>query len=121
LLEVGALRLVFLHTPGHADDHLVVYLPEQDVALTADLLFVGKIGGTESDADARTEYDSLRRLVRDVPGRATVWPGHDYGCRPSSTIDLELETNPFLLAKSFDEFLGVKRAWSSLKREMGLR
>src|SRR3990167_5334374 len=24
-LEVGALRLGFLHTPGHADDHLVVY------------------------------------------------------------------------------------------------
>ena len=30
------------------------------------------------------------------PPDATVWPGHDYGIRPSSTMALELETNPFL-------------------------
>src|SRR5436190_24177720 len=54
-LAVGALRLRFMHVPGHAADHLVVYEPSYDLLITGDLLFVGKIGGTRSEADARTE------------------------------------------------------------------
>jgi len=66
------------------------------ILITGDLLFVGKVGGTTNDDDARTEWASLRRLLDRLPDDATVWPGHDYGVRPSSTIGLERATNPFL-------------------------
>jgi len=88
-LRVGSLRLQFFHVPGHCPDHLVIYEPSWRVLITGDLLFVGKVGGTGNDEDARTEWASLQRLLAKIPDDVTVWPGHDYGVRPSSTIGLE--------------------------------
>jgi len=119
-LEVGNIRLEFLHTPGHADDHVVVHVPEHRVALTGDLLFVGKIGGTAGERSAREELQSLERLLETFPDETTVWPGHDFGCRPSSTLALERSTNPFLRCDGLDEFLALKRNWASFKEEHGL-
>jgi glyoxylase-like metal-dependent hydrolase (beta-lactamase superfamily II) len=117
----GGLRLQFLHVPGHCPDHLVVFEPTWRILVTGDLLFVGKVGGTSSDEDARTEWDSLQRLVDRIPGDATVWPGHDYGARSSSTMALERATNPFLRCPDVDAFIALKRDWPATKRRLGLR
>ena len=119
-LSVGGIGVEILHVPGHADDHVLLHLPERGVALTGDLLFVGKIGGTGTAEAARTEYESLRRALEALPEETTIWPGHDYGCRPASTIRLEKATNPFLRCEGFEEFLDLKRRWSSFKEEHGL-
>ncbi|MDP7693537.1 MAG: MBL fold metallo-hydrolase, partial [Vicinamibacterales bacterium] len=47
-LSVGAFRLQCFHTPGHCDDHLVLYEPSHHLLVTGDLLFVGKVGGTKT-------------------------------------------------------------------------
>ena len=120
-LQVGGLRLQFLHVPGHYPDHLVVYDPEWRILITGDLLFVGKLGGTTDDDDARTEWASLRRLLDRVPDEATVWPGHDYGVRPSSTIGLERATNPFLRCPDLTAFITLKRDWPTVKQRLGLK
>jgi glyoxylase-like metal-dependent hydrolase (beta-lactamase superfamily II) len=120
-LAVGSLRLKFLHVPGHCHDHLVVHEPSYQLVVTGDLLFVGKVGGTRSEEDAETEWASLQRLLGAVPDTATVWPGHDYGVRPSSTIGLERQTNPFLLCPDLSAFLQLKRDWSAFKAQHGLR
>ena len=119
-LGLGSLGLEFLHVPGHADDHLLVHLPDQRVALTGDLLFVGKIGGTGTEAAARVEYRSLERTLEHLPDETTIWPGHDYGCRPASTVALEKATNPFLRCEDFEDFLRLKRGWAAFKEEHGL-
>jgi hydroxyacylglutathione hydrolase len=59
--------------------------------------------------------------VAEVPDDATVWPGHDYGARPSSTMALEKSTNPFLMCRTVNEFLDLKATWPSFKKEHGLR
>jgi glyoxylase-like metal-dependent hydrolase (beta-lactamase superfamily II) len=120
-LSVGALRLQFMHTPGHCDDHLVIYEKTNELLITGDLLFVGKVGGTHSEADARTEWKSLQRVLAEFPEHATVWPGHDYGARPSSTLKLEKLSNPFLLCKNVDEFIQLKNDWAAFKKKMGLK
>jgi hydroxyacylglutathione hydrolase len=120
-LAVGSLRLRCFHVPGHSPDHLALYEPGYRLLITGDLLFVGKVGGTQNDADARTEWDSLQRMLRVVSDDATVWPGHDYGARPSSTVALEKATNPFLRCASADEFVARKREWPELKKRLGLR
>jgi glyoxylase-like metal-dependent hydrolase (beta-lactamase superfamily II) len=120
-LRVGSLRLQFLYVPGHCADHLIIYEPEWRILITGDLLFVGKVGGTRTDDDARTEWASLQRLLAWVPDEATVWPGHDYGVRPSSTIGLERATNPFLGVADEDGFLAIKRDWPALKQRLGLK
>jgi glyoxylase-like metal-dependent hydrolase (beta-lactamase superfamily II) len=120
-LTIGALTLRCLHVPGHCVDHIVLYEENHHLLITGDLLFVGKVGGTSSEDDARTEFRSLRRVTSEVPDDATVWPGHDYGARPSSTIALEKSTNPFLLCRDEVEFLQLKSGWASFKKEHGLR
>lgn len=120
-LAVGALRLRCFHVPGHSPDHLALYEPSYRLLITGDLLFVGKVGGTASEVEARTEWDSLQRLLRSVPDEATVWPGHDYGARPSSTMALEKATNPFLQCSNGDEFIALKAEWPMLKKRLGLK
>lgn len=115
-LALGNLRLRFLHTPGHIPDHVCVLV--EGKLLTGDILFVGKIGGTGPNfpgSDPREQWESLQRLMRLDPETA-VWPGHDYGVTPSSTIGREIAANPFLLCKTFEEFLHLKANWAEYKK-----
>ena len=120
-LKVGSLRLQFLHVPGHCADHLVIYEPSWGILVTGDLLFVGKVGGTTNDEDARAEWASLQRVLARVPDHVTIWPGHDYGARPSSTIALERATNPFLRCADLPAFITLKQTWPSVKQRLGLK
>jgi hydroxyacylglutathione hydrolase len=119
-IAVGSLVLRFFHVPGHCPDHVVVYEPRHEILITGDLLFVGKVGGTRTDEEARVEWDSLQRVLQ-LPDDATVWPGHDYGARPSSTIALEKASNPFLRCSDLQAFLTLKRDWTDVKKRYGLR
>jgi len=121
VLAIGDLRLQCLHVPGHCEDHIALFESSHELLMTGDLLFVGKVGGTSDDASAELEWDSLQRLVHAVPDHTTIWPGHDYGPRPSSTMALELATNPFLRCQSLDEFLKMKAEWPTFKKEHGLK
>jgi glyoxylase-like metal-dependent hydrolase (beta-lactamase superfamily II) len=120
-LRVGRFMLEFEHVPGHCPDHLVVYEPTYRLLVTGDILFVGKVGGTRSDEDARVEWESLQRMLARFPEDATVWPGHDYGARPSSTLAMERDGNPFLQCADVDAFLQLKREWAQVKATLGLK
>ncbi len=118
-LPLGRLILSFLHTPGHTTDSMCIHV--KDELITGDTLFVGKIGGTASRKDAETEFQSLRILMKMDNG-IRVWPGHDYGVAPSSTIGHEQETNPFLLRlDDFDAFYRLKQNWADYKLRHGIQ
>lgn len=117
-LELGSLSFRVLHTPGHTPDSICVLVGDE--LLTGDTLFVGKIGGTWARDDAEVEFQSLKKLM-ELDDRVRVWPGHDYGSAPSSTIGREKQTNPFIQRlNSFDDFLWLKDNWASYKAEHGL-
>jgi len=119
-LRIGSVVVKVLHTPGHCPDHIVLYFPNHNLAITGDHLFVGKVGGTMTDEAAEQQFISLRRIVEELPPHTTVWPGHDVGCRPSSTMAWEVMTNPFLIVKDLDGFIARKNNWSEFKYEHGL-
>ena len=121
VLDLGSLALELIYVPGHTDDHILVFLEQQKIAVTGDHLFVGKIGGTVTEEAARAEYASLQRNLDRFSDDVTIWPGHDYGCRPSSTIGLEKIMNPFLMRLGdIDEFLKLKQEWAGFKASHGL-
>lgn len=93
----------------------------EQVRMGGDRNFGYLLGGTSTEELARITWDSLQRLVRTAPDEATVWPGHDYEARPSSTLALEKKTNPFLLCADVGAFLDLRKDWSSLKEEHGLK
>lgn len=122
-IRLGAVTLTFLHTPGHSPDSMCVLVQEPPAPgklITGDTLFVGKVGGTDYDAGARAEYDSLHRKLMVLPDETEVWPGHDVGVAPSSTIGHEKRTNPFLLCPDFAAFVELKRTWLEYKRRHGI-
>jgi len=119
ILKLGTLELSIIHTPGHTPDSICILAGNELV--TGDTLFVGKVGGTGFGRDARDEYDSLHKKLMVLPPETKVWPGHDYGVRPSSTIGDELKENPFILSESFEAFVDLKMNWAEYKREHGIQ
>lgn len=117
-LPLGDLEVVILHTPGHTADAICILIG--DAVFTGDTLFVGKVGGTDLGDGARTEYASLHEKLLSLPGETRVFPGHDVGVSPTSTIAHEQATNPFLLQPDIEAFTDLKRNWQAYKREHGI-
>lgn len=95
-IVVGDVSLEVLHTPGHSPGGICL-LSDGNV-FTGDTLFVGGIGRTDLPGASMTQFmESIKGRLLALPDETIVWPGHDYGVRPSSTIDEERRTNSFLL------------------------
>jgi glyoxylase-like metal-dependent hydrolase (beta-lactamase superfamily II) len=117
-LNVGDVTLSFIHTPGHTTESMCVLADKE--LMGGDTLFVGKVGGTGTREAALTEFDSLKKLMQ-LDEDVRVWPGHNYGVRPSSTIGEELKSNPFILRlNSFEDFYWLKQNWAAYKLEHGI-
>lgn len=117
-LPLGGNALHILATPGHTPDSICILWRER--LLTGDTLFVGKVGGTDLHSGARAEHESLFGTIARLDPRTEVWPGHDYGLAPSSSVGRELATNPFLLRPDFAAFLDLKANWAEYKRLHGI-
>lgn len=117
-LRLGELKIETVHTPGHTTDS-VCFLAAENL-VTGDTLFVGKVGGTYDRESALLEYRALKERICTLPPETRVWPGHDYGIRPSSTVGEELRTNPFLLCPDFESFFDLKNNWAEYKRIHGI-
>ena len=95
IIDIGMVRLVARHTPGHTPEHLTFLVTdgarseEPLGALTGDFVFVGDVGrpdlleratgqvGTMHDA-ARSLYASLKSFGQ-LPDYLQIWPGHGAG------------------------------------------
>ncbi len=119
ILTVGGLQVRVIYTPGHTLDS-VCFLVNGTTLISGDTLFVGKVGGTGSDEAAAKEWDGLAKLMK-LDDAVTVWPGHDFGVRPSSTIGDERKENPFLIQPDYDAFLHLKKNWLQYKEEHGIK
>lgn len=95
-MQVGSIRLVARHTPGHTAEHLVFLVtdgalaPEPGYLLSGDLVFVGDVGrpdlldeaGGGKDTrfqGARDLFDSLKRVVLALPDHVQIHPAHGAG------------------------------------------
>jgi hydroxyacylglutathione hydrolase len=115
---LGQLEVKVLHTPGHTPDAICLYVG--DAVFTGDTLFVGKVGGTDLGPGAEAEYHSLHDKLLKLPDDTRVFPGHDVGVQPVSTVAHERETNPFLLRPDLEAFVDLKANWAAYKKEHGI-
>lgn len=93
-IEVGQQRLKVIHAPGHTPGDVLLYSP--GALFTGDVLFVGGIGRTDLPGGSLEQlFRSLRERVAPLPAETVVYPGHDYGPRPTSTVGDEMRHNPF--------------------------
>jgi glyoxylase-like metal-dependent hydrolase (beta-lactamase superfamily II)/rhodanese-related sulfurtransferase len=131
MLELGALQVSALHTPGHRPEHTAFMLTdtrrsaEPWAVLSGDSLFVGDIArpdlAVDKDEGARGIFRSLNERLLTLPDTTEVWPGHLGGSlcggpgmdlKVSSTIGFERAGQPLLRVADEDEF--VQRTTSAL-------
>jgi glyoxylase-like metal-dependent hydrolase (beta-lactamase superfamily II)/rhodanese-related sulfurtransferase len=130
-LELGAVRVRAMHTPGHRPEHTAFALtdtergPEPWALLSGDSLFVGDIArpdlAVEPEEGAREIFRSLRQRLLTLPASVEVWPAHLGGSlcggpgmdlKVSSTIGFEREHNELLAEADEDRF--VERSLAAL-------
>ncbi|MBN2361702.1 MAG: MBL fold metallo-hydrolase [Deltaproteobacteria bacterium] len=94
-IEVGEIELQVIHAPGHSPGDILLYAP--GLVFTGDTLFVSGVGRTDLPGGSYRQFtQSLRDKVAVLPDDTVVYPGHDYGPRPTSTIGAEKRNNPEL-------------------------
>jgi len=102
-VDAGGLELEGLHTPGHTPGSQCLLAEGQ--LFTGDTLFMDCCGRTDlKGSDPAAMHRSLRRLAA-LPPDTVVWPGHDYGDRPSAPLSVVLGLNPYLGAATLQDFL----------------
>lgn len=106
---VGKVGVDVIYTPGHTPDSICL-LVEKTKLLTGDTLFVGECGRTDlPGGDPRSLYDSLFGKLLKLDDAVQVYPGHDYGAKPASTIGEERRFNYTLKPRSVEEFVEFMR------------
>lgn len=97
IVRVGVHEWRVIHTPGHTPGGICLYHEPLGYCLTGDTLFVSSVGRTDGPRASGAELlSSIRSRLLSLPDETLVYPGHDYGSQPSSTIGRERVTNPFL-------------------------
>jgi len=93
VLEVGALKLRSLYTPGHAPGHLAFYVEDEGLVLSGDALFAGSVGRVDLPGGSmEVLMRSIEERLLTLPDKTRVYPGHG----PQTTIGNERTSNPFL-------------------------
>lgn len=95
-IPIGDVTVVCHHFPGHSpglqgfsvDGHL----------FTGDALFVDSCGRVDLPGSNVDHMASTLKRIAKFPPETVVYPGHDYGSSPTSTIGEQLKTNPYLKA-----------------------
>jgi glyoxylase-like metal-dependent hydrolase (beta-lactamase superfamily II) len=119
VVQVGAQRVDVLFTPGHYLDSICLLVNGK--LMTGDTLFVGCIGGTgRQGSSAEKQFHSLFEVILKLDDAVEVYPGHDYGATPWSTIGYERTNNPFLQRTNFQDFTWLKEHWEEYKAEHGI-
>ena len=131
-LELGAVVLRCLHTPGHRPEHCCLAVIDRSRAdepwlvLTGDSLFVGDTARPDlavgAQEGAEGLFHSLRRLL-ELPDGVEVYPGHVAGSlcgkamssKASTTIGFERRFNPSLALTELDAFVAESAAVAAPK------
>lgn len=102
-LELGALSIDFLHTPGHTPGSQCFLVGDRLVA--GDTLFVQGCGRVDlPGGDPDQMYYSLTQKLAKLPADTILYPGHHYGPSETSTIGDELEQNAYMRVRSLEDW-----------------
>ena len=95
LIRIGEVSLQVLHTPGHTPGGICLYTDQ--ALFTGDTLFVGGVGRTDFPGGSwALLLQSIQSKIWTLPDDTVIYPGHNYGPSPTSTIRNERLHNPYL-------------------------
>src|SRR5688572_12320943 len=128
-LNVGAIELTFMETPGHTPEGITILAKDSEDAttplkmFTGDTLFIGDVGrpdligskGFTAEQMGSMLYDSIHNKILPLPDDTEVYPAHGAGslCGKSlsketwSTLGQQRKFNYALKPMSKEEFVSI--------------
>ena len=92
-VALGPAEFHILHTPGHTQGSISLWIPAENKLIAGDTLFLDSIGRTDLPGG---DYEQILRSIHDkllpLDDSTAVTPGHG----PNTTIGRERARNPFL-------------------------
>lgn len=91
-INFGDINIKVIHTPGHTEGGICLYIKEHNILFTGDTLFAGSVGRTDLPfASNKKLKNSLKNIVK-FPGKTIVYSGHG----EITTLAKERINNSFL-------------------------
>jgi hydroxyacylglutathione hydrolase len=106
IIKFGTSELTVLHTPGHSKDSIC--LIGDGKIFSGDTLFVGNCGRIDLPGGSVNElYHSLFDVLHPLNDDFVLYPGHNYGHSPTSTIGQEKISNFVMQKRTEQEFVDL--------------
>ena len=85
IIKLENLGLKVIHTPGHSEGSICLYTDGN--IFTGDTLFTEGMGRTDFSGGSQVKImNSIRKKILALPDDTVIWPGHNYGRYPYSTV-----------------------------------
>jgi glyoxylase-like metal-dependent hydrolase (beta-lactamase superfamily II) len=106
-IQIGPLKAQLLHTPGHTPgSHCLL---AEDALLSGDTVFVNACGRCDlRGGDPAEMFRSIDQVLKRLPPETRLFPGHDYGDVPVSSIARERDQNPYFQHHDLAAFVAYR-------------
>lgn len=92
-LTIDEFTFEIFETPGHSPGSVSFYVKDINTVFAGDTLFQGSIGRTDLPGGSHEQLlNSIEEKLLTLPTETKVLPGHG----PTTTIEKEINLNPFL-------------------------
>lgn len=92
-IRVGNMALEVIHTPGHTEGGISLFLDQEKILFTGDTIFAGSIGRTDLPGGSyKGLIASIKNKILPLGDDVRILPGHG----PETTVGSERKFNKFL-------------------------
>ncbi len=108
-IKIGKKEIEVLHTPGHSAGECCYLIRDTKPwsLLTGDTVFVGMVGRTDLETGSDEEMFETIQRIKKLPHDTVIYPGHDYGKTPTTTIARQLLEDACFQSRNIDELREV--------------
>jgi glyoxylase-like metal-dependent hydrolase (beta-lactamase superfamily II) len=116
VIRVGETDITTLHTPGHTPGSACYQVGNE--LITGDTLFVFGCGRCDlAGGDPEQMYVTLKDMAIHFPASTVIRPGHNYADRTSSTLQEQIDGNPFMHFDDPARFIGYRMHYHDRHRD----
>lgn len=103
-VKVGCVEVACLHTPGHTPGSQCFRV--DDYLIAGDTLFLQGCGRVDLPGGNSEElFHTLTRRLAKIQDEIILFPGHNYGGKPSAPMGEVRQTNSFLQINRLEDWL----------------
>ena len=116
VIQVGETAISVLHTPGHTPGSACYQVGNE--LITGDTFFVFGCGRCDlAGGDPEQMYTTLKDMAAHFPATTVIRPGHNYADKTTSTMQEQIDGNPFMHFDDQARFVRYRMHYHGLHRD----